>query len=98
MARMQQARAESRVIRDIELGLRSLSKGLRRLARQIGASTNGRPVRRHTVTPALRLQGRYMGLIRTLPVTKKNRVMAIRAKKGVEAAIRMARELRGNAS
>jgi hypothetical protein len=46
------------------------------------------------VTPALRLQGRYMGLIRTLPPRKKRKVMAIRASKGVHEAIRAARQLR----
>ncbi len=55
---------------------------------------NGQGVRRRKVTTALRLQGRYMGLIRTLPKRKKAKVMAIRASKGVNEAIRAARQLR----
>ncbi len=42
----------------------------------------------------MRLQGRYMGLIRTLPLRKKRKVKAIRASKGVHEAIRVARQMR----
>jgi len=84
-----------RALRDIEAGLRQLTIGLRGLARAV---TAGIPVdeakRRRKVTPALRLQGRYMGLIRTLPPRKKRKVMAIRASRGVREAIRAARQLR----
>lgn len=50
-------------------------------------------VQRHTnghrkITPLLKLQGRYMGLIRTAPPRKKAQYKRIRAEKGVEAAIR----------
>lgn len=95
--RMKGAR-NARAIRDIEKGLRMLTTGLRRLARDLSAvrSAPAEPaVRRRPVTRALRLQGRYMGLIRNLPVRKKQRVMAARASHGVERAIRMARELKG---
>jgi len=86
----------SRAMKDIEAGLRKLTVGLRSLARDIGRGRgNGKAARRRPVTPALRLQGRYMGLIRTLPRGKKDRVKAIRASKGVNEAIRMARELKG---
>ena len=47
------------------------------------------------MTRALRLQGRYMGLIRTLPLRLKVQVKAIRARQGVEQAIRKARSLKG---
>ena len=87
--------AHEKAVREIEAGLRSLSRGLRLLARGVTAtSAVGRVVSPRRVTPALRLQGRYMGLIRTLPVRKKSRVMALRASKGVHEAIRLARELR----
>lgn len=87
--------AHAKAVREIEAGLRSLSRGLRLLARGVApASAEGRSASPRRVTPALRLQGRYMGLIRTLPIRKKSRVMALRASKGVHEAIRLARELR----
>jgi hypothetical protein len=86
-----------RAMRDIETGLRKLTQGLRWLARDVNAiRASGTPGvgRRRPITRMLRLQGRYMGLIRTLPPKKKRQVMAIRASKGVERAIAMARELK----
>jgi len=87
-----------RAMRDIDQGLRMLSSGLRRLARDVSTmhvAGNGRAmVRRRPVTRALKLQGRYMGLIRTLPLRLKLQVKAIRAKQGVEQAIRKARALK----
>jgi hypothetical protein len=86
-----------RAMRDIEKGLHMLSTGLRRLARDMVAGRNAVAMpaaRRRPVTRALRLQGRYMGLIRNLPARKKQQVMAARASHGVERAIRMARELK----
>jgi len=96
MARKSTAR-RARAMRDIEQGLKMLNSGLRRLARDVStirAAGNGRPERRRPVTRALRLQGRYMGLIRTLPLRLKAQVKAIRAKQGVEQAIRKARALK----
>ena len=95
--RMKGAR-KARAVRDIEKGLRMLTTGLRRLARDLSAARSAPAApaaRRRPVTRALRLQGRYMGLIRNLPVRKKQQVMAARASHGVERAIRMARELKG---
>jgi hypothetical protein len=86
-----------RAMRDIELGLKMLNSGLRRLARDVSTmrlAGNGRAERRRPVTRALRLQGRYMGLIRTLPLRLKVQVKAIRAKQGVEQAIKRARALK----
>ena len=88
----------ARAMRDIEQGLKFLNSGLRRLARDVSSmrlSGNGRGIaRRRPVTRALRLQGRYMGLIRTLPLRLKVQVKAIRARQGVEQAIRKARSLK----
>ena len=88
----------ARAMRDIEQGLKMLNAGLRRLARDVTSmrmAGNGRgPARRRPVTRALRLQGRYMGLIRTLPLRLKVQVKAIRARQGVEQAIRKARSLK----
>ncbi len=84
-----------RALRDIEAGLKQLTIGLRGLAREIAAgNAAGEAKRRRKVTPALRLQGRYMGLIRTLPPGKKRKVKAIRASRGVHEAIRVARKMR----
>jgi hypothetical protein len=86
-------------VRDIEAGLKMLTTGLRRLARDVNTLRLITPrgaVRRRPVTRTLRLQGRYMGLIRTLPLRKKQQVMAVRAEKGVVRAIRMARELKAS--
>ncbi|HET8948043.1 MAG TPA: hypothetical protein VFQ07_13775 [Candidatus Polarisedimenticolia bacterium] len=96
MPRKNSAR-RARAMRDIDRGLRMLGSGLRRLARDVSTipvAGNGRAVRRRPVTRALKLQGRYMGLIRTLPVRLKLQVKAIRAKQGVEQAIRKARALK----
>lgn len=84
-----------RALKDIEAGLKQLTIGLRGLAREIAVGrAAGEAKPRRKVTPALRLQGRYMGLIRTLPPRKKRQVMAIRASRGVQEAIRAARQLR----
>jgi hypothetical protein len=85
--------ATPRALRDIEAGLKRLTTGLRALAREINAGGAGER-RRRRVTPALRLQGRYMGLVRSLPPRDKRRVRAIRASRGVREAIRAARRLR----
>jgi hypothetical protein len=98
MARQMNGARSVRAMSDIEKGLRMLTLGLRRLARDVTSirvAPGERAAVRRPVTRALRLQGRYMGLIRNLPARKKARVMAIRAERGVEHAIRMARELRG---
>lgn len=96
MARRLRVRSnQMKAIRDIEVGLRSLGRGLRSLAKDLGQTGDRvRPAAPRRVSAALRLQGRYMGLIRNLPARKKARVMAIRASKGVEQAIRAAREFR----
>ena len=97
MAMQPRTQSSTRALSEIETGLRSLTSGLRRLVHVVhgGGANGGAARRRRPVTQALRLQGRYMGLIRTLPPKQKGRVMAIRAKKGVNEAIRLARSLKG---
>ncbi len=86
---------KTRALKDIEAGLKQLTIGLRGLAREIAVGNTASEAKsRRKVTPALRLQGRYMGLIRTLPLRKKRKVKAIRASKGVHEAIRAARKMR----
>jgi len=99
MARRLPGARRARAVRDIEAGLKMLTTGLRRLARDVNTLRLITPkgaAKRRPVTRTLRLQGRYMGLIRTLPLRKKQQVMALRAEKGVEHAIRMARELKAS--
>ena len=99
MARKQKSARQTRAMHDIESGLKQLALGLRLLARDmtniVAVPPKGAGKRRR-VSRALRMQGRYMGLIRTLPVRKKAQVMALRASKGVERAIAMAREMRAS--
>jgi len=57
----------------------------------------GRLARKLRLSPArrasLKLQGQYMGYLRSVKPRQKARVKALRAKKGVRAAISLAREL-----
>jgi hypothetical protein len=87
--------SRSRAVKEVQTGLNQLTRGLRMLAREIvrEAGRAGR-VRRAPVSPGRQLHGRYIGLIRNLPVRQKAQVRAVRAKKGVEAAIKMALDLR----
>jgi hypothetical protein len=56
-----------------------------------------RPRRRPHLTAqhrkALKLQGKYMGTMRGLPVGKRRQVKAVRAQRGIEAAIKLAERL-----
>jgi len=87
--------SRSRAVKEVQTGLNQLTRGLRMLAREImkEAGRAGR-VGRTRVSPGRRLHGRYIGLIRNLPARKKAQVRAVRAKKGVEAAIKMAVDMR----
>jgi hypothetical protein len=87
--------SRSRAVREVQSGLNQLIRGLRMLAREImkEAGRAGR-VRSTRVSPGRRLHGRYIGLIRNLPARQKAQVRALRAKKGAEAAIKMALEMR----
>lgn len=99
MAQRLRGARRARAVRDIEAGLKMLTTGLRRLALDVSTLRLVAPKgaeRRRPVTRTLRLQGRYMGLIRTLPLRKKQQVMALRARKGVEHAIKMAREMKAS--
>jgi hypothetical protein len=86
--------------------LRALEKSLARLAAQVraigrnnSATPKGKPRRKLKLLPArlkaLRLHGRYLGYMRQLKAKAKAEVRALRAKKGVKAAIKRARKLAG---
>ncbi len=80
-------------VRALKTKVHQLEEKVRRLSQLAGRATAGTgPIK--PPSKGRQLQGRYMGLLRTL--TKKNqaRVKSIRKKKSVEAAIREARRLR----
>jgi hypothetical protein len=85
--------ARRSALKEIQAGLRMITWGLRRLATEARWNTAPR-VRPGKVSPGRRIQGKYIGLIRNLPAKQKAKVRAVRAKQGVEAAIKMAREMR----
>src|SRR5262245_45026170 len=61
---------------------------------EVAVSKDGRPRRRPRLSrqqrAALKLQGKYMGTMRALPMAKRVKVKKIRAAKGIRAAIRAA--------
>ena len=92
----------SRELRAIGRSLESIVSALARLAPALEAAAKGsamptarRPRRKPSPKrlAALRLQGRYMGYVRTLGPKQKARVKALRAARGVDAAISLAKKL-----
>ena len=95
MQNAERGTSRSRAVKEVQAGVSRLSRGLRMLAREIirEAGRAGK-TRRGRVSPGRQRHGRYIGLIRNLPARQKAKVRALRAKKGVDAAIKMAMELR----
>ena len=58
-----------------------------------GAPARKKPVLSPARRRALAWQGQYMSYVRELPPRQKAKVKALRARKGVEAAIRFAKRL-----
>lgn len=58
------------------------------LAKYEGVKTGNGNGNGHKASPGLKLQGRYMGLIRTMGPRKKAHYRGIRAEKGIRAAIK----------
>jgi len=89
-------RAIERAFVEIDATLRRLDKRVRN-AERASRRTNGR--RPAKLTPKrraqLKLQGAYMGYVRQLKPAQKARVKVIKAKRGFEAAIRVARRVAG---
>lgn len=77
-----------------ELGVRGVEKAGRRAAAGAGRA-EARVKRRLSpkVRALRRQQGQYMGLVRRLKAAEKARVRAVREKKGLPAAIRLALSL-----
>ena len=88
-----------RSLRALEQSLARLAAQVRGINRNNSATPKGKPRRKLKLLPArlkaLRLHGRYLGYIRQLKSRAKAEVRALRAKKGVKAAIKRARKLAG---
>ena len=88
-----------RSLRALQQSLERLGAQVRGIRRDNSATPNERPHPSQNPSPArlktMRLQGRYLGSIRHLKSKAKVEVRALRAKKGVTAAIKRARELAG---
>jgi hypothetical protein len=88
-------------IQTIRRSLASIARALGRLGPALDAASRAprgpRPARKLKLSPermaALKLQGQYIGYIRTLPPRQKQRVQSVRAEKGVRAAIAQAKKL-----
>lgn len=92
----------SRDVLAIRRSLGSIARALARLAPALEAATRGAENprglgRKLRLSPArraaLRLQGQYMGHLRSLTRRQKARVKSVRAAKGVRAALSLARRL-----
>jgi len=82
-------------MKEIQAGLRRLMRGFRILTREIASeAARAGKGRRGRISPGRRVHGRYIGLIRNLSPRLKAKVRAVRAKRGVDAAIKMAKEMR----
>src|SRR5436309_16054650 len=88
-----------RSLRALEQSLARLAAQVRAISRSNSATTKGKPRRKLKLLPArlraLRLHGRYIGYMRHLKSRAKAEVRALRAKKGIKAAIKRARKLAG---
>ncbi len=95
MADSNHSSAHARAVSEIQGGLRQFSRGLRLLTRELlkEAETAMRGGN-HTPSPGRRVHGQYIGLIRNMSPRDRARVRGIHARKGVEAAIKAALELR----
>lgn len=92
-------RRREQMIRDLRQRLLVLEQGVVSAMRGAGKKNvrkvSRKPKRRMTAArrAALKMHGRYLGHIRTLPTAARVKVKAIRGKSGVRAAIRAARKL-----
>ena len=84
-------------LRALEQSPARLAAQVRDISRNNSATPDGKPRRKLRMLPArhkaLRLHGRYIGYMRHLKSRAKAEVRALRAKKGVRAAIKRARKL-----
>ena len=83
----------------MEQSLARLAAQVRVINRSNSPTLKGKPRRKLKLLPArlkaLRLHGKYIGYLRHLKPRQKAEVRALRAKKGIRAAIARARKLAG---
>jgi len=100
--RKRRRRSVGRDIQTIRKALASISRALGRLAPSLtpalhdssNAETSGRRLRLSAARrAALKLQGQYMGHLRSLKPRQRTRVKSMRVAKGVRAAIGLAKSL-----
>ena len=95
MSVSRELRTIGRSLEVIVSALARLGPALKAVEKSSGPLTARRPRRKPSPKrlAALRLQGRYMGHIRNLGPRQKARVKALRISKGIDAAIRLAKQL-----
>ncbi len=77
-------------------GVSRAPRGGRAARRSAGSKVRARRLRMSPRVRALRkLQGKYMGYVRRLKPADKDRVRSVREKRGMDAAIRLAKSLGG---
>ena len=92
-------RSLARLGKQARKAARDAARNARRSGRKTGrwAGVLGKPRRRPKLTPKrraqLKLQGKYMGFMRQLKPAQQARVKTVKAKRGFEAAIRVARRI-----
>ena len=97
MSVSRELRTIGRSLESIVSALARLGPALKAIEKSPGLPTARRPRRKPSAKrlAALKQQGRYMGHIRNLGPRQKARVKALRASKGIDAAIRLAQQLAG---
>lgn len=88
-------------VQTIRRSLASVARALGRIGpaldAAVRASRGPQPARKLNLSPermaALKLQGQYIGHIRTLAPREKEKVQAVREEKGIRAAIAQAKKL-----
>ena len=90
-------RAIERAFAEIAALADALSVRVRVAERRAGRATTAKPRRKLTITPKRsaqrKLHGSYIGHLRHLKPAQKLRVKAVKAKRGYEAAIKLARRI-----
>jgi hypothetical protein len=95
MSQRASALSQSKAVKEIHAGLRRVSHGFRLLTRELmEEAAHSSTGQKRKASPGRRIHGRYIGLIRNLPTRAKAEVRAVRARRGVEAAIKKALEMR----
>ena len=93
----------TREIKSLRRSLKAVDTSLKRLvpllatAMEGRASEGGRIIRRRRISPQrrreLKLQGRYIGYLRQLRPRERADIQKVRTRRGIEAAIRKARQM-----